>query len=70
MGKRIGLILFFPFIAFLFILGWILTIIGDRQKTNPKRKTEYKIPEEEPTKNSYLEMGIITKEERKEEQVC
>jgi hypothetical protein len=70
MRKRLRIILIFPVVAFLFILGWILNVIGDRQKntTAPKRKTKQNAPEEEPTANvDNLEMGLIT-EEKTEEQ--
>jgi hypothetical protein len=70
MSKRVRAILLFPLIAFIFILGWILIVIGDRKTTEPRRKTKSENPKKEKTKKGYLEMGIIVREETEEEQIC
>ena len=60
--RRVTLILLFPIIAILFALGWVLSVVGEKQKTRnttPTRKTRNDIDEESPTNVSEVEMGLI-----------
>ena len=60
--RRVTLILLFPIIAILFALGWVLSVVGEKQKNGnatPTRKTRHDIEEESPTNVSEVEMGLI-----------
>jgi len=60
--KNIKIILFFPVIVFLFVVGWGLYIIGDRQISNEKvsKKAKDSKPDEELTaKGNDFEIGLI-----------
>jgi hypothetical protein len=57
------MILLFPVFVLLFLLGWVLYVVGDRQtsdKTASRKKTSVHSSEDESTVNEEgLEMGVI-----------
>ena len=62
MRRRVLMIVFLPVFVFLFIVGWILYVAGDKRmsKDAPERKTDNSL-EEEPTEDDGVEMGLIEK---------
>jgi hypothetical protein len=62
MRRRVLMIVFLPVFVFLFIVGWILYVAGDKRmsKEAPERKTDESI-KEEPTEDDGVEMGLIEK---------
>jgi len=55
------MIVFLPVFVFLFLVGWILYVAGDkRMKDAPERKTDNSL-KEELTKDDGVEMGLIEK---------
>jgi len=65
-------ILLFPFIIFLFILGWIFYVYGDREtstKTVNKKKTrEGALKEKSALNAGKVEMGLIIEEKVENQQ--
>jgi hypothetical protein len=61
MRRRVLMIVFLPVFVFLFLVGWILYVAGDkRMKDVPERKTDNNL-EEELTEDDGVEMGLIEK---------
>jgi hypothetical protein len=59
MRRRVLMIVFLPFFVFLFLVGWILYVAGDkRMKDVPERKTDNNL-EEELTEDDGVEIGLI-----------
>ena len=62
MRRNFKIILFFPFIVFLFVVGWVLYTIGDRQISNKavSKRAKNSDPEEKLTaEGSDFETGLI-----------
>jgi hypothetical protein len=60
--RNIKIILLFPVIVFLFVVGWVLYIIGDRQIANkavPKKANDSDPEEELIAEGSDFEAGLI-----------
>jgi hypothetical protein len=69
MRRRVVIILFLPVVLFLFFVGWIFYVLGDRKvsnKTAPEQKTESGLGESLATDDG-VEMGLI--EEKVKEQL-
>ena len=62
MRRRVLMIVFLPVFVFLFIVGWILYVAGDKRmsKDAPERKNDNSL-EEEPTEDDGVEMVLIEK---------
>ena len=61
MRRRVLIILFFPVVAFLFFVGWIIYMLGDRRvsnKTASERKKDGSL-EEELAADDGVELGLI-----------
>ena len=60
MRRRVLMIVFLPVFVFLFIVGWILYVAGDKRmsKDTPERKTDNSL-EEELTEDDGVEIGLI-----------
>jgi hypothetical protein len=60
--RTIKIILIFPVIVFLFVVGWVLCTIGDRQNRNkavPKKTTDSDPEEELTADGGDFETGLI-----------
>jgi hypothetical protein len=69
--RRIVLILLFPVVIFLFVVGWALCSIGDRETSNKidtEKETNINEKEKGSAVNSDTEMGLI--EEIAEDQLA
>jgi hypothetical protein len=61
MRRRVLMIVFLPVFVFLFFVGWILYVVGDKRMNNkdaPERKTDDSV-EEELTEDDGVEIGLI-----------
>jgi hypothetical protein len=71
MRRRIVLILLFPVVIFLFVVGWVLCSIGGKETSNKvsiESETDIIEREKDSTVNSDTEMGLI--EEKAEDQLA
>lgn len=53
MRRRLVVILTFPIIVFIFLLGWILYFVGGKHKSREEKTTKKSTSEED------IEMGLI-----------
>jgi hypothetical protein len=63
MRRRVVMIVLLPVLVFLFLVGWIFYVAGDKRMSNkdaPERKTDGS-PEEELNADDGVEMGLIEK---------
>jgi hypothetical protein len=63
MRRRVLIILFFPVVAFLFFVGWIIYMLGDRRVSNKmasERKKDGSL-EEELADDDGVELGLMEK---------
>ena len=64
MRRRLKIILFFPIFIFLFFVGWVPYVMGDKQtrsNTSPERESGIDRKEESTTNNDEVEMALIEK---------